>query len=209
MLHFIYLMPMPNKTTDHDFWDEIESLYSIGKYSDAKAILDRVVMLSPDSAEGVSARYLRARGYEDGIFSNDCELERAFEDYFILTQGTSELELVSDAFVGLARIMLKQGTATSEEIIAACNSAISIDSNVHALMLIGVTCEGQGDGGDEARKWFLKAWFKGLPWGGRFYANSHIKNRNYIRGYFFHFLSTFFSIILVVIFGFKDPFRRV
>jgi tetratricopeptide (TPR) repeat protein len=200
---------MSNKTTDHDFWNEVQSLYSSGKYSNAKAVLDRVVVQNPDSAEGVSARYIRAIGYEDGIFSNSCELEKAYEDYFALTQGTSEFELVSDAFVGLARVMLKQGTATSEEIIAACKSAISIDSNVHALMLIGVACEERGDGGGEARKWFFKAWLKGLPWGGRFYAKSHIKNGNYIRGCFFHFLSTFLSAILVAFFGFKDPFRRI
>lgn len=179
--------------------------YVSGDFARAKTLLDEVIGEAKDSPYGVAARYLRARGYEDGAFSGQPDLQKAYEDFLVVKSHLNECG--SNGSLGCARILYRQDAiANKKEIFALCMEAIDRDSNVKAMMLLGSVYENAEKDGRSARKWYLKAFRCGLPWGMRFFARSHAREGNYVRAALAHALATISSPFLVLVFGARSAF---
>lgn len=183
-----------------------KSAYVSGDFVRAKAFLDGVIEEAPDSPYGVGARYLRGRGYEDGVFSSEPELQKALEDFQIVKEHADEYG--SDGLLGCARVLFElDAEKHADEVISYCEEAIKRDSNVKALMLLGKVYESVMRDGRTARQWYLKAYFRGLPWGMRYFARSHAKDGNVFRSVLGHSLATLSSPFLLLIHGARSPFK--
>lgn len=183
-----------------------KSAYVSGDFVRAKTFLDGVIEEAPDSPYGVGARYLRGRGYEDGVFSDKPELQNAYEDFLVVKEHADRYG--SDGFLGCARVLFEiDSEKYKDQIISQCEEAIRRDSNVKAMMLLGKIYEGVMRDGRTARRWYLKAYLHGLPWGMRFFARSHANDGNFVRSVLGHFLATLTSPFLVLIHGARSPIK--
>jgi TPR repeat protein len=180
-------------------FDLAKSSYLRGDFATAKPHLDEIIESDPISPYGLGARYLRARGYEDGYFGQK-DPKAALSDYRVL-MGRSDL-YGSDGIVGVARILFEIDRSNNkEEISALCAKAIELDKNPKAMMILGLLSEEELRDFSSAKKWYLRAYTQGLPWGMRYFARLQCKQSNFLRGSLAHGIATVTSPFLVAIFG--------
>lgn len=190
-----------------DIYDAAIEAYESGDAESAKRMIDQVIDRSPDSPEGISLRHIRARAYEFGGYPGGVDLDKAYLDYHHLEKCSSTVG--SDALVGAARVLFDlDGAKNKEEIQRVCLKAISSDKNVYAKMLLGFLNEKVLMDSKVARKWYLSAYFGGLPWGLRYFADSHSKDGNKVRAAVCHALTSITSPFLVLIFGVRGVFSE-
>lgn len=186
--------------------DIASSAYVSGDFAKAKALLDELINESPHSPCGIGARYLRARGFEDGVFSAEPDLQKAYDD-FAVVRGHAD-QYGSDGTLGCARVLFEMdGISNRDDIISLCAEAIAQDSNVKAMMLLGNVYQDVLKDGKSARRWYLNAFRRGLPWGMRFFARSHASDGNAVRAALAHAVATVASPFLVLRNGVRSPFK--
>lgn len=185
-------------------FDDARRAYLSQDFKKAKFLLDEVISLSPSSNEALSARYLRARGYEDGYFEGGKNLDLAYADYAALSVAPVSS---SDALIGCARVLFEKDPAANTDVILdLCRQAIDIDENTKAMLLLGLAFERLVHNEGSARTWYMRAHRKGSPWGLTFYAKSHARSGNHVRAFFFRLLAVFTAPILVFKHGDRSPF---
>lgn len=183
-----------------------KNAYVSGDFENAKMLLDKIVEEESDSPYGLGARYLRARGLEDGVFQEEQNLSKAYDDFLVLKDRAEEFG--SAGIVGCARILFQFGASENRDrILALCVEAIARDSNAKAMMLLGCLNEQVTEDAKSARRWYLRAFMRGLPWGMRFFARSHSKDGNPVRAAMAHVMATVASPILVLFHGVRSPLK--
>lgn len=171
-----------------------------------KEIVDRAIETLPD-AEGIAFRLLRARAYEFGGYPGGTNLSKAYADYRGLERWTPTVG--SEPLVGAARVLFDQdGKANASEIQRLCLKAIGIDGHVHAKMILGLLHEKVLHEVESARKWYLSAYWGGLPWGLRYLARTHSKCGNRSRAVLLHALASATSPFLIMANGARGPFSE-
>lgn len=187
-------------------WDIAGSAYVSGDFAKAKALFDELINESPHSLYGIGARYLRARGFEDGIFSAEPDLQKAYDDFALVREHADEYG--SDGTLGCARVLFEMDRISNrDDIISLCSEAIAQDSNVKAMMLLGNVYQDVLKDGKSARRWYLNAFWRGLPWGMRFFARSHANDGNVVRAALAHAVATVASPFLVLRYGVRWPLK--
>jgi hypothetical protein len=185
---------------------EAASLYAEGRTEEAARLIDSEISKTPDSIDGMHLRLIRARALESGEYLGGRDLERAYEDYCQL--HVRNFELRTQALVGSARVLFKIDVfANAREIQRLLESALEVEPDPHAHMLMGALFDEAFQEPSRARAHYLAAFRLGLPWGLRYFAASHIKSKNYLRGAFFHLLATLVSPILVIRKSARGPFE--
>ncbi|WP_340650113.1 hypothetical protein [Pseudoxanthomonas winnipegensis] len=193
-------------STSIERFNSAKSAYVAGDFAKAKILLDNVIEESESSPFGVGARYLRGRGYEDGAFSDKPDLLRAYEDFEIVKAHA--VDYGSDGLLGCARVLFElDARGNFREIVELCEKAVSLDSNVKAMMLLGRIYDQVVGNGGIARRWYLRAYLQGLPWGMRYFARSHARDGNAFRSIFAHAFATLTSPVLVLLYGARSPFK--
>lgn len=192
--------------TYKELMQEAHHLHSEKRFNEAKQILDHLVEEDTEGAYGLAARQLRARGYEDGRFSCGVNTELAFADFSFLADRADLFG--SDGLVGKARLLFAEDhKGNKEEAAALLHKAVGIDSNIKAMMMLGLVYdEGFGDA-TAAGKWYLRAYRHGLPWGLRYYARLQAKNGRGLRSLFAHLGVSLTSPVLVALKGVRSPFK--
>lgn len=185
--------------------NEARDAFASGDFEKSKLLLDNIIEGSPSSPHSLSARYLRARGYEDGFFGS-IEFEKAMEDYSVLQDN---IDLYgSDGALGCARVLFEiDAFGNKERIVSLCKQAINRDSNKKAMMLLGHTYDEVFNKPDLAKEWYLRAFKCGMPWGLRYYARMQSRNKKYLSAAFAHTLATVTSPFLVASQGIRSPFK--
>ncbi|MGO4550259.1 hypothetical protein AB4059_04040 [Lysobacter sp. 2RAF19] len=179
--------------------------YARGDFSAAKVLLDGIIGTASTSPHVLAARYLRARGYEDGYFGTK-DLKAALADYRPLIEHAQLFG--SDGLVGFARVLLEtDGAANKDEIVDLCLRAVALDKNVKAMMLLGVTHEEVEMNFSSAGRWYLRAYGAGLPWGMRYFARMHRKQGHYLRAMLAHLVTTITSPFMVAIGGARSALK--
>jgi hypothetical protein len=182
------------------------STYVAGDFQRSKCLLDAIIDEAGDTAYCVGARYLRARGYEDGAFSIGPDLQKAYSDFMVVKEHAKEYG--SDGLLGCARVLFEMDCSKHKnEIMYLCSEAIAQDSNVKAMMLLGRTYEIVLGDGPRARACYLRAFFRGMPWGMRFFARSQSSDGHYVRAMASHLLATITAPILVLFKGVRSPLK--
>ena len=172
-----------------------------------QALVDRAIEERPTSLDGISLRFLRGNAYEWGGYPGGINLDKAYADYKALEEWTPTLG--SDVLVSAARVLFDiDGEKNKDEIRRLCRKAVDIDRHVHAKMLLGLLNQRILMNSKEARKWYLSAYFGGLPWGLRYYADSHKHDGNRAVASFAHLIATITSPFLVIFNGARGAFSQ-
>ncbi len=180
--------------------------YRSGDLVETKALIDAVVADSPSSPEGLALRFLRGNAYEWGGYPGGVNLEKAYTEYRGLEQWAKTLG--STVLVSAARVLFDiDGKIHRYEIEKLCLEAIAIDGHAHAKMLLGLLSEKVLGEPVQARRWYFAAYLSGLPWGLRYYADSHKRAGNLARSAFWHLVTTITSPILVLVGGPRGAFK--
>ena len=183
----------------------INEAYARGDFIKAKALIDSLIDIAPLSPQGLSARYLRARGYEDGLFG-EVKLNLALHDYKILMDHSDLCG--SDGIVGYARVIFNKNQDCNKERAAKLLlRAVELDSNVKAMMMLGLIYDEGFDDSLAAGKWYLKAYRHGLPWGLRYYARLQSKKGRRFLAFLSHLIASLTSPVLVALKGVRSPFK--
>jgi TPR repeat protein len=165
-----------------------EEAYRARDFGRAIVLLGEIVSSSPHSPEGLASRHLRAMAYEVGNAPGGVNLNEALQDYRELAERVDVVGSVG--LIGAARVLCELDLEGSvKEIERLCSRAIELESAPAARMLLGYVASEVHRDQAEARKWFLSAFMKGSPWGMRYFAAAHWKDRNFLRGAFFHIVS--------------------
>jgi len=184
---------------------DAKQAYLLKDFVSAKKLLDQVIEGASDSAEEFGARYLRARGYEDGHFAGGIDLEKAYADYAVLAKAPEIAG--SEGLVGRARILYEwDAVANQSEIMTLCDEAAKL-GNVKAMMIMGQLNEQVFFDDETARRWYMRAFKSGLPWGMRYIARSYARNGCAIRAFFAHLAASLASPFLTLRFGVRSPFH--
>lgn len=179
--------------------------YVSGEFEKAKVIFDSLIIDNPRSAQAHLARYLRARGFEDGAFGR-VELDMALNDFRHLHEISEQFG--SDGTLGVARVLFEKNKHLyADEVQKLCHSAIKQDENVKAMMLLGLLNEEVFAKPSLAAKWYLSAYRRGLPWGLRYYARLQAKMHHRIRSLLAHGIASLTSPILVARYGVRSPLK--
>lgn len=172
-----------------------------------QALVDQVILEEPSSPDGLSLRFLRGNAYEWGGYPGGIDLQKAYADYKYLEQWTPTLG--SDVLVAAARVLFDiNGDKNKDEIDRLCKKAVGIDGHVHAKMLLGLLNQKVLLNSREARRWYLSAYFGGLPWGLRYFADSHKTDGNLLLASLAHLVATLTSPILVMRGGVRGAFSQ-
>lgn len=185
---------------------EARNLHAKKRFNEAKQILDNLIEEDSEGAYGLVARQLRARGYEDGRFSGGINNDLAYADFSFLAERAHLLG--SDGLVGKARLLFEGNHQENKEnAVTFLHKAIEIDSNVKAMMMLGLIYDEWFEDSKTAGQWYLRAYKKGLPWGLRYYAKLQAKNGRKVRSLLAHLIASLTSPILVAINGVRSPFK--
>jgi TPR repeat protein len=192
--------------TYKELMQEARRLHEEKRFNEAKQLLDHLIEEDAEGAYGLVARQLRARGYEDGRFFDGVNSDLAIADFSFLAERAHLFG--SDGLVGKARLLFEQDRERNKEkAVELLHKAVDTDSNIKAMMLLGlINEEGFGDV-VTAGKWYLQAYKHGLPWGLRYYARLQAKNGKNARAFFAHMIASLTSPILVAINGVRSPFK--
>lgn len=165
-----------------------EEAYRARDFERAIVLLGEIIANSPQSPEGLGSRHLRAMAYEVGNAPGGVNLNEALNDYRVLAERVDVVGNVG--LIGAARVLCELDLEGSvEEIRRLCLRAIDVEAAPAARMLLGYVASEVNRDQKEARKWFLSAFMKGSPWGMRYFAAAHCKERNFVRGALFHIVS--------------------
>lgn len=188
-----------------DIYNNAIRAYKSGDDDSAKKMIDAAIEYAPESEDGLSLRFIRARAYEFGGYPGGIDSGKAYEDYKFLEEWTSLFE--SNALVGAARTLFDlDGNSNEIEIRRLCFRAIKIDNSVYAKMILGLLYDKVIKNNKSARRWYLSAYISGMPWGLRYFANSHAKSGNGLRAMAAHLVTSITSPFLVLFFGARGPF---
>jgi len=169
-------------------FDLAKCAYRRGDFVSAKIMLDKVIEVSPRSICGFGARYLRARGFEDGYFGA-ADLDSALSDYSFLLNNEECWR--GDALLGRARVLFSiNANSNIKEVIWLCMSAIDEDHPSEAMIFLGSIYESYFNDYSFANKFYISAFCGGNALGLRYYARLKMKNKNYICGISAHFATT-------------------
>lgn len=165
-----------------------DEAYRSKDFARAMVLLDEIIDRSPESAEGLGSRHLRAMAYEFGNAPGGVDLHKSLADYKALVERADVVGSVG--LVGSARVLCELGLSEhAAEIKELCLRAISVDSAPAARMLLGYVATELDRDNTAAKKWFFSAFLKGSPWGMRYFAVTHWREQNYVRGALSHLLS--------------------
>ncbi len=171
-----------------------EEAYRAKDFERAKPLLDEIIDQVPETPEGLGSRHLRAMAYEFGNMPGGVDLDKALEDYKFLADKSEALG--SDGLVGCARVLCELDMAHNfEKVKQSCLRAIEIDGDVRAKMLLGYMYAEARQDLKTARKWFLSAFKDGSYWGMKYFAATHLKEGNFIRGAAFHAIAFMSSVL--------------
>jgi hypothetical protein len=188
-------------------YDRAMKAFEAGDAESTQALVDPAIENTPSSLDGVSLRFLRGNAYEWGGYPGGVDLEKAYADYKALEEWTPTLG--SDVLVAAARVLFDiDGTKNKDEIQRLCKKAINLDKHVHAKMLLGLLNQKVLMNSREARKWYLSAYFGGLPWGLRYYADSHKHEGRTVIASLAHLFATISSPFLVMLTGARGAFSQ-
>ncbi|MBN8225085.1 MAG: hypothetical protein J0L89_09755 [Xanthomonadales bacterium] len=192
-------------TTSEDRLNAASLAYVNGSFERAKELLDNLID-EPSYPYSIGARYLRARGLEDGVFSGTPDLNAALLDFSIVREHMNDYG--SDGALGCARVLyLLDGHGNRDQIILLCNEAIDRDRNVKAMMILGKAYEELIDDKATSRMWYLRAFRRGLPWGMQFYARSHYGEGNLVRAAVGYMAAAVARPFLILKYGNRSPFK--
>lgn len=173
-----------------------KSAYRRKEYGAAKALLDKVIELSPNSPEGAGALYLRARGFEDGNFGT-VDLDSALSDFSSLR--ANEDYHLSDAALGIARVLYKKNAdANAQDVIKLYKTEICRANCTEAMVMLGSLYEHYFHDYRLAGKYYLMAFYEYNPWGLRHYARLKIKNGKFVQGVVLHVFTTALSPFFIL-----------
>lgn len=188
-------------------YDRAMKAFEAGDAELTQALVDPVIERTPSSLDGVSLRFLRGNAYEWGGYPGGVDLHKAYADYKALEEWTPTLG--SDVLVAAARVLFDiDKEKNKDEIQRLCLKAVNIDKHVHAKMLLGLLNQKVLMNSTEARKWYLSAYFGGLPWGLRYYADSHKHDGNSVIASLAHLIATLTSPFLVIFNGPRGAFSQ-
>lgn len=180
--------------------------YEAGNDKATKELIEGGIGKLPEE-EAVPLRLLRARVYEFGGYPEGIDLGKAYNEYRYLQQWTNVLG--SEAIVGAARVLFDLSAERHrEEINNLCHKAIDMDGHVHAKMLLGLLSEKVLNDRSAAKRWYLSAYFGGLPWGLRYLARLHAEEGSFVRASLLHMLTSITSPFLVLRYGVRGPFSE-
>lgn len=170
-------------------------------------LVDQEIKQAPSSLDGVSLRFLRGNAYEWGGYPGGVDLHKAYADYKALEEWTPNLG--SDVLVSAARVLFDiDGEANKDEILRLCMKAVNLDNHVHAKMLLGLLNQKILRDSKAARRWYLSAYLGGLPWGLRYFADSHAYDGSKFIGSLAHLVATITSPFLVIANGARGAFSQ-
>lgn len=170
---------------------DARALYFARRFSEAFSLLDQIVAVGGTAPEVLGAHLLRALGYEKGNSPSGVDKRKALENYLaMLAFQDVTAEAKREALIGAARVMATMDPATDvERIEGYCRQADEIAPSAAAANLMGfVHHECRGDV-VHGRRWFLRAFLRGSPWGMKFWAASHWRQRHVVRGALGHLLA--------------------
>lgn len=186
--------------------DAATASYVSGDPLVAKRELDAIIEAYPNSFEASCARYFRGRGKADGLFDGVPDDIAAVADLEIARQeGGSFGALCNCAIV---RVLYDRGSQAgkTDEMVRLCDEALELDPIPQVMMMRGLVAEHRQGDHRLARRWYWSAARRGLVWGIRYAAYSHISQRNYLRGAVVHTLATILAPVFFVFVGRKSPF---
>lgn len=186
-------------------FEEAKHAYVHGDFARAKLIFDLLIDQYPSSKQAMLSRYLRARGFEDGVFGA-IDLESALADFVVLDEIADVYG--SDGTLGVARILYqKDKESNANRVASLCQKAIAQDANVKAMMLLGLVYENAIDDYESALRWYLRAYKSGLPWGLRYYAQLQGKKGKRFSSAVAHSIATVTSPFLVKRYGVRSALK--
>jgi hypothetical protein len=153
-----------------------DKAYASRNFERALALLNEIIEITPESADGLGSRDLRAMAYECGNVPSGIDHKKALSDYRYLADRSHLVGSVG--LVGCARILCQQNPKTNlDEARQLCLRAVEIDGDVRAKMLLGYMCADVTSDFKGARKWFISAFRGGSPWGLRYAAATFWRER--------------------------------
>ena len=150
-------------------------------------------------------RYIYARLEEEGAFggNNTMAALNAFSDL-----SSEEGAFQSEGLIGRARMLYRLNEKeNADEVLDLCERAIAVDGNVKAMIIMGHVLQNTKNDLSSANRWYLRAFFNGMPWGLRFYASSQAKRRRFLLSSFAHLIAAVTSPVLFIFFGKRDPYK--
>jgi hypothetical protein len=166
----------------------------------ARAMLDSIISGSAKIDDKSEARYLRGRGFESGFFDEGVSLQKALEDFSWLKERK-----VTHGVIGYVRVLLSMAPAENAKEAIALLTHPRIVKDVKAMMLIGSVHERAFSDYDSAKKWYLRAYLRGLPSGLDFYAHLQFKQDHFWRAVTAKILANLTRPLLEAIHGKRSP----
>lgn len=187
----------------HVFYDKAIALFMEGKTKEAAAAIDAAIEASPLSEDALHLRLIKASAIEYGEWVGERDQRRAYHEYSQLEQWVEILgEDGLNVYLGAARTLYRiDAVRNAEEIERLLSLSIAHGRNPHVEMLLGLLNETALLNTKVARSHYLEAFKMRLPWGLRFYARSHMADRNYVRGIVAHTIATAVSPVMIMMFG--------
>ena len=182
--------------------DKAKSSFERGDYSNALHLYELAIESSPVD---LSPYFAAAHIYEHGLSSCGVDLLKAQAYYLKVVELNSDISSV--AHLAIARVIFKGGSRSlTSEAVRHCIEAIKINGSAQAHMLLGAIYEYWENRPNDARRQFLLAYKKNMPWGMRFYARSLIRSGNSALGFLAHLWATLIGPFFILRYGEHSPF---
>ncbi|WP_395116227.1 hypothetical protein ACFCQI_09935 [Rhodanobacter sp. FW102-FHT14D06] len=174
-------------------------------FDQVKKLLDRSKSDPSSFPSATGMRYIYARLEEEGAFggNNNPVALSAFSEL-----SSEEGEFQSEGLIGRARMLYRLSEReNANEVLDLCERAVSVDGNAKAMMIMGHVLQNTKNDFSAANRWYLRAFFSGMPWGLRFYASSQAKQRRFFLSSLAHLIAAITSPILLVFFDERGPYK--
>lgn len=157
-------------------YDLARDAYVLGDFEKAKTLLDSVVSDSELKDDHSAALFLRASGFEHGVFAGGVNYSAAASDYRAILAGAERAP--RDVLLRYARVLYASDRVTNaEEILRVCEVAIFLYRDAETMMLAGRTKDEVLQEGAAARRLFVRAFFRGDPLGLDCVCRSFLRER--------------------------------
>ena len=184
---------------------EVKRLMTLGSEFHAFEAMEAANREFGEFQPRVGMRYIWARLKEDGALG-DIDTDGALEDFTFLAEYDGLFQ--SEGMLGRARMLHRKGSReNAEEILSLCERAARLDANVRAMMLMGFVFEHTKRDFNLAKRWYLRAYRHGQPWGLRFYAFMQFKRKKIITSALATVLFAITNPIMVKVYGKAAPFK--
>ncbi len=153
------------ETIDH-LEDEATRAYLARDFERSSHLFDRILVMEPNSPEGLGIRWLRACSHEHGYAPGGINLTKALFDYKSLANKPQLASITPEACLGTARVLIKiDARENAKEAKIYALRALKEFNDPRAMEMLGQICsQGEGDF-DRAKEWYWKAFKAGSPFG--------------------------------------------